>query len=197
MSEALERALARLRPTERAGQGDGGEPAARLSADAFRAVVDERLRSLERQLDEVKGRVKHIYSIYRKLQSYMSQGKELSQIYDLYALRVLVNTKNDCYNALGVVHDLWHPLPGQFDDYIANPKENMYQSLHTAVMCEGGAPLEIQIRTYDMHRTAEFGVAAHWSYKEGGATDSHFDEKMAWLRQLLEWSKIRGVLHRS
>ena len=138
---------------------------------------------------EVKGRVKHIYSIYRKLQSYMAQGKEMSQIYDLYALRVLVDTKNDCYNALGVVHDLWRPLPGQFDDYIANPKENMYQSLHTAVMCEGGSPLEIQIRTYDMHRTSEFGVAAHWSYKEGGATDSHFDEKMAWLRQLLEWQR--------
>jgi len=166
--------------------------AKRGEREGFIERVGKRLNAeLERNgvAAEVKGRVKHIYSIYRKLQSYMSQGKEMSQIYDLYALRVLVDTKNDCYNALGVVHDLWRPLPGQFDDYIANPKENMYQSLHTAVMCEGGAPLEIQIRTYDMHRTSEFGVAAHWSYKEGGAADSHFDEKMAWLRQLLEWQR--------
>jgi GTP pyrophosphokinase len=166
--------------------------AKRGEREGFIERVGKRLgTALERNgvTAEVKGRVKHIYSIYRKLQSYTAQGKELSQIYDLYALRVLVETKNDCYNALGVVHDLWRPLPGQFDDYIANAKENMYQSLHTAVMCEGGAPLEIQIRTYDMHRTAEFGVAAHWSYKEGGAADSHFDEKMAWLRQLLEWQR--------
>jgi GTP pyrophosphokinase len=141
---------------------------------------------------DVTGRPKHIYSIYRKQQKYAVQGKELSQIYDLYAVRVLVESKADCYNALGVVHDLWRPLPGQFDDYIANPKENMYQSLHTAVLCEGGAPLEVQIRTYEMHRIAEYGVAAHWAYKEGRTTDSRFEEKMTWLRQLLDWQRDLG-----
>ena len=138
---------------------------------------------------QVTGRPKHIYSIYTKMQKYAAQGKELSQIYDLYALRVLVKTKADCYNALGMVHNLWHPLPGQFDDYIAIPSENLYQSLHTTVMCEGGTPLEVQIRTYDMHETAEYGVAAHWRYKEGGSGDLHFEDKMTWLRQLLEWQR--------
>ncbi len=138
---------------------------------------------------QVVGRPKHIYSIYQKIQKYAIQGKELSEIYDLYALRVLVKTKSDCYNALGVVHDLWHPMPGQFDDYIANPKDTMYQSLHTTVMCDGGAPLEVQIRTYEMHQTAEYGVAAHWRYKEGGAGDVRFEDKMTWFRQLLEWQR--------
>ena len=150
---------------------------------------------LKKELDSVSldaqvvGRPKHIYSIYQKIQKYAIQGKELGEIYDLYALRVLVKTKGDCYNALGVVHDLWHPMPGQFDDYIANPKDTLYQSLHTTVMCEGGAPLEVQIRTYDMHQTSEYGVAAHWRYKEGGAGDIRFEDKMTWLRQLLEWQR--------
>ncbi|MCE2463010.1 MAG: bifunctional (p)ppGpp synthetase/guanosine-3',5'-bis(diphosphate) 3'-pyrophosphohydrolase [Dehalococcoidia bacterium] len=138
---------------------------------------------------QVVGRPKHIYSIYQKIQKYAIQGKELGEIYDLYALRVLVKTKGDCYNALGVVHDLWHPMPGQFDDYIANPKDTMYQSLHTTVMCDGGAPLEVQIRTYEMHQTAEYGVAAHWRYKEGSAGDVRFEDKMTWFRQLLEWHR--------
>ena len=140
---------------------------------------------------QVMGRPKHIYSIHKKMEKYQAQGMELSDIYDLYALRVLVKSKDDCYSSLGVVHNLWHPMPGQFDDYIAAPKENFYQSLHTTVMCEGGAPLEVQIRTYDMHQTAEYGVAAHWRYKEGRASDPKFENKMAWLRQLLEWQ--RGV----
>ena len=140
---------------------------------------------------QVLGRPKHIYSIFKKMEKYQAQGMELSDIYDLYALRVLVKGKDDCYASLGVVHNLWHPMPGQFDDYIAAPKENFYQSLHTTVMCEGGAPLEVQIRTHDMHQTAEYGVAAHWRYKEGGASDAKFENKMAWLRQLLEWQ--RGV----
>ena len=123
------------------------------------------------------------------MQKYADQGKELSQIYDLYALRVLLETKAECYNALGVVHNLWHPMPGQFDDYIANPKENMYQSLQTSVMCKGGTPLEVQIKTFEMHQIAEYGVAAHWRYKEGGGGDPRFESKMAWLRQLLEWQR--------
>ena len=139
---------------------------------------------------EVSGRPKHIYSIYQKTQSYTAQGKKFGDIYDLFAVRVLVSTITDCYGALGVVHALWHPVPGQFDDYIANPKENMYQSLHTTVRCIGGVPIEVQVRTTQMHQVAEYGVASHWSYKEGSAAkDGHFDEKMAWLRQLLEWQR--------
>ena len=138
---------------------------------------------------EVKGRPKSIYSIYQKMGKYAEQGKDFGQIYDLYALRVLVDSQADCYNALGVVHSLWRPIPGQFDDYIANPKENLYQSLHTAVMCEGATPLEVQIRTWEMHHLAEYGVAAHWSYKEGRATDAVLVERMSWLRQLLEWQR--------
>ena len=138
---------------------------------------------------EVSGRPKSLYSIYQKIQKYADQGKELSDIYDLYALRVLVDSTEDCYKALGVTHQIWSPIPGQFDDYIANAKENMYQALHTTVKCEGGNPLEVQIKTYEMHQIAEYGVAAHWRYKEGNGSDQHFEEKMAWLRQLLEWQR--------
>ena len=138
---------------------------------------------------DLNGRPKSIYSIHRKIQKYSEQGREYDEIYDLYAIRVLVDTNADCYNTLGVVHQLWHPVPGQFDDYIATPKENMYQSLHTTVMCEGGIPLEVQVRTFEMHNLAEYGVAAHWTYKEGVSKDGQFEEKMAWLRQLLEWQR--------
>ncbi len=164
------------------------------------AYIFKVTRMLEAQLDsvgvkaQVDGRPKNIYSIVQKMDKYATQGKELSQIYDLYALRVLTLTKAACYNALGVVHNLWRPMPGQFDDYIANPKENLYQSLHSTVMCEGGMPLEVQIRTYDMHQIAEYGVAAHWRYKEGSPGDIRFEEKMSWLRQLLEWQRdVRGT----
>jgi len=138
---------------------------------------------------EVLGRPKNIYSIYQKMQKYREQGKEFDKIFDLYALRVLVGTKADCYNALGVIHNVWHPIPGQFDDYIASVKENLYQSLHTTVICDGGTPLEVQIRTYEMHRIAEYGVAAHWGYKEGKIRDESFEKKLAWLRQLLDWQR--------
>ncbi len=144
----------------------------------------------ERGLEaEVTGRPKHIYSIYQKMRKYAEQGKEFSQIYDLFALRVLVPEVHDCYSALGVIHGQYHPIPGEFDDYIANPKDNMYQSLHTAVMYQGNTPLEIQIRTYSMHQVSEYGVAAHWRYKEGEAKDRRFEEKMSWLRQLLDWQR--------
>ena len=138
---------------------------------------------------EVTGRPKHIYSIHRKAQSYAAQGKQMSDIYDLFAVRVLVNTVQECYGVLGLVHSLWRPVPGQFDDYIASPKENMYQSLHTTVRSIGGLPVEVQVRTHDMHRISEYGVASHWSYKEGGAKSSQFEERMTWLRQLLEWQR--------
>ena len=138
---------------------------------------------------EVTGRPKGIYSTYRKIQKYQAQGKDFVDIYDLFALRVLVEETADCYKSLGVVHQLWHPIPGQFDDYIGNPKENMYQALHTTVISDGGTPLEVQIKTYELHQIAEYGVAAHWAYKEGNSGDQKFEEKMTWLRQLLEWQR--------
>jgi GTP pyrophosphokinase len=137
---------------------------------------------------EISGRPKHIYSIYQKMEKYTTLGKDFDDIHDLLALRVLVSTVPDCYNAVGVIHSLWHPLPGEFDDYIANPKPNGYQSLHTAVMY-GATPLEIQIRTYEMYRIAEYGIAAHWRYKEGEKRDIRFEERIGWLRQLVEWQR--------
>ena len=138
---------------------------------------------------EVYGRPKHIYSIHKKTEKYHDSNREVSEIYDLFAVRILVNELKDCYGALGAMHTKWRPLPGQFDDYIANPKDNLYQSLHTAVLCEESSPVEIQIRTHDMHEVAEYGVAAHWLYKETGELDIQFEEKMTWLRQLLEWQR--------
>jgi len=138
---------------------------------------------------EVSGRPKHIYSIHQKMQRYAAQGKHFDDIHDLLALRVLVSTVPDCYSAVGIIHSLWHPLPDAFDDYIANPKPNGYQSLHTAVMCLGTTPLEVQIRTRDMHYIAEYGVAAHWRYKQGEKRDIRFEERIGWLRQLIEWHR--------
>ena len=135
----------------------------------------------------VSGRAKHIYSIYKKKQRYSGVGRAFDQIHDLVAVRVLVDDIPSCYAALGVVHNLWHPIRGEFDDYIASPRENMYQSLHTAVFGPAVMPLEVQIRTTRMHELAEYGVAAHWRYKEGGPSDGRFDDQMNWMRQLLEW----------
>ena len=138
---------------------------------------------------EVTGRPKHIYSIHKKTEKYRRQNLGVDDIHDLFALRVLVESVNDCYLALGVVHSNWRPLPGQFDDYIANPKDNLYKSLHTTVLCIDAHPVEVQIRTQEMHRLAEYGVAAHWLYKEGRASDVEFEEKMTWVRQLLDWQR--------
>lgn len=135
---------------------------------------------------KVLGRPKHIYSIYEKTKKYAEQGKDFGDIHDLFALRVLVNSVSDCYKALGVIHSSWHPIIEDFNDFIANPKDNGYQSLHTTVICKGTTPLEIQIRTYDMHQVAEYGVAAHWRYKEGGEPDMSFGNKVAWLQDLDE-----------
>ncbi len=138
---------------------------------------------------ELSGRPKHIYSIHQKMERYSASGKHFDDIHDLLALRILVDTMPDCYSAVGVIHSLWHPLPDAFDDYIATPKPNGYQALHTAVMCLGTTPLEVQIRTREMHYVSEYGVAAHWRYKEGEKKEMHFEERIAWLRQLIEWRR--------
>jgi guanosine-3',5'-bis(diphosphate) 3'-pyrophosphohydrolase len=135
---------------------------------------------------KVSGRPKHIYSIYQKMGKYDAQGKNFGDIHDLFALRVLVDSVSDCYKALGVLHNFWRPIPEEFDDFIANPKDNGYQALHTTVMCQNTTPLEIQIRTHDMHRVNEYGVAAHWLYKEG-KEGGRFNDEMSWLQQIGDW----------
>ncbi len=181
-----------------------------LKPDEYREIVEgldkkreERLSFIEKIMDEirlelkkqhidaeVKGRAKHIYSIYCKMRR---DNKTLDQIYDLFALRILVNSVKDCYAALGIVHELYNPMPGRFKDYISVPKKNMYQSLHTTLIGEKGTPFEVQIRTWDMHRVAEYGIAAHWAYKEAGKNKKTNvvvnDDKLSWLRETLEWQK--------
>lgn len=161
------------------------------------AMINEAMAEMRESLAnanikcEIQGRPKNFYSIHKKM---LRDHKELNEIYDLLAIRVLVDTVKDCYGTLGIVHSLWRPIPGRFKDYVAVPKSNMYQSLHTTVLSTGGQPLEIQIRTFEMHRISEYGIAAHWRYKESGGSkpaagggDKGFDAKLSWLRQLLEW----------
>jgi GTP pyrophosphokinase len=149
------------------------------------AELEPRLRDAGISAD-LQGRPKHIYSIWKKMQR---KSAEFGEIYDVYAIRILVEDLRDCYAALGIVHALWRPIPGQFDDYIAVPKNNLYQSLHTAVIAIDGKPLEIQIRTQAMHQVSEVGIAAHWRYKEGTKSDRNYDAKLAWLRQLMDWQR--------
>lgn len=156
---------------------------------AYKAFFDNMQALIASRLEEnginctIYGRIKHIYSIYRKM---YSQNKEFSEVFDLYAFRVIVNDIADCYNVLGQIHDMFNPIPGHFKDYIGTPKPNMYQSLHTTVIGTAGVPFEVQIRTWDMHHTAEYGIAAHWKYKEGIAGKLADEEKFAWIRRLLE-----------
>ncbi|MBQ6229516.1 MAG: bifunctional (p)ppGpp synthetase/guanosine-3',5'-bis(diphosphate) 3'-pyrophosphohydrolase [Eubacterium sp.] len=168
----------------------------------LRTKIDERLTEREEFINEmvaevrdyikeagikaeIDGRVKHLFSIFKKMKT---QDKTLDQIFDIFALRIKVDTVRDCYAALGIIHEKYKPIPGRFKDYIAMPKANMYQSLHTTLIGHGGRPFEIQIRTYEMHRTAEYGIAAHWKYKESGSTNvNKEEEKLNWLRKILEW----------
>ncbi|MBQ7059848.1 MAG: bifunctional (p)ppGpp synthetase/guanosine-3',5'-bis(diphosphate) 3'-pyrophosphohydrolase [Firmicutes bacterium] len=156
--------------------------------------IEDIVTAIKAKLDEVDikatvyGRPKHFFSIYKKM---ITKTKSIDQIYDLLAVRVIVDTVKDCYGALGIIHDMYTPMPGRFKDYIAMPKSNMYQSLHTTLMGPGGSPFEVQIRTWEMHRTAEYGIAAHWKYKEGktGPNDTSELEKMKWLQKILEWQQ--------
>ena len=155
------------------------------------AIVDEVSECMEKGgiKAEVSGRVKHFFSIYKKM---VNQNKTIDQIYDLFAVRIIVNDLKDCYGALGLIHEKYKPIPGRFKDYIAMPKQNMYQSLHTTLIGPEGKPFEIQIRTFEMHRTAEYGIAAHWKYKEdpnGINNENREEAKLTWLRQILEWQQ--------
>jgi guanosine-3',5'-bis(diphosphate) 3'-pyrophosphohydrolase len=171
------RELAKLLDTRRKGRES--------YIDRAIAELEPKLRAAGITAD-LEGRPKHIYSIWKKMQR---KSAEFGEIYDVYAIRVLVDEVRDCYAALGIVHSIWRPIPGQFDDYIAVPKNNLYQSLHTAVIAIDGKPLEIQIRTHQMHQVSEVGIAAHWRYKEGSKSDREYDAKLAWLRQLLDWQR--------
>ena len=156
-------------------------------SEQIKRIVDsitEKLNEENIEIVEVKGRPKSLYSIYKKM---YFKNRPFEQIYDITAVRIIVNSVKDCYGALGAVHTMWKPLPGRFKDYIAMPKPNMYQSLHTTVIGSDGEAFEIQIRTLEMHQTAEYGIAAHWKYKEDITEESNFDEKLNWLRQMLEW----------
>lgn len=154
------------------------------------AFVESIMKEVKMHIDNddidatITGRVKHYFSIYRKM---VNQNKTLDQIYDIFAVRIIVNDVKDCYAALGVIHEMYKPIPGRFKDYIAMPKVNMYQSLHTTLIASNGQPFEVQIRTYEMHKIAEYGIAAHWKYKEGQTGSVSEETKLTWLRQMLEW----------
>ena len=190
--ELEDRAFAVLEP-DASGEISGQIERSRQEQEALLVRVVETLQVELNQAGirvdpgQITGRPKHVYSIYQKMQRPKYQGQGVGRIYDRLAIRVIVNDLRECYESLGVAHSLWKPIPGEVDDYIANPKTSGYQSLHTAVICEG-QPLEIQIRTAQMHHAAEHGIAAHWRYKEGGKkSDPGFEQKLSWLRQLLEW----------
>ena len=166
-----------------------------LTSEARQDYINDIINEIKNHMtnseieSEVSGRVKHFFSIYKKM---VKQNKTFDQIYDIFAVRIIVDSVKDCYAALGVIHEMYTPIPGRFKDYIAMPKPNMYQSLHTTLIGKNGQPFEIQIRTFEMHRTAEFGIAAHWKYKESGSgviAAGAEDKKLSWLREILEWQQ--------
>ena len=167
-----------------------------LKKDERQALVSSIVEDVKKHIEaagiqaQIAGRAKHFFSIYKKM---VNQQKSLDQIYDLFAVRIIVDSVKDCYAALGVIHEMYKPIPGRFKDYIAMPKQNMYQSLHTTLIGPNGSPFEIQIRTFEMHRIAEYGIAAHWKYKEAAdgkkSGSQREEEKLTWLRQILEWQK--------
>ena len=173
-----------------------------MKREERQAFVDSIVEDVKKKIEaagikgEVNGRIKHFFSIYKKM---VNQHKTLDQIYDLFAVRIIVDTVKDCYAALGVIHEMYTPIPGRFKDYIAMPKSNMYQSLHTTLIGPNGQPFEIQIRTYEMHRIAEYGIAAHWKYKEASdgkkTGPEQEEEKLSWLRQILEWQQDMSDNH--
>ena len=183
-----------LHPEEYRELVEGIEKKREERLEFIEKIMDEiRVELKKENIDaEIKGRAKHLYSIYRKMKR---DNITLDQVYDLFALRIIVNSVKDCYSALGVVHDLYTPMPGRFNDYIAVPKPNMYQSIHTTLLGPNGTPFEVQVRTWDMHQVAEFGIAAHWAYKEANNNTGKksnvivSDDKLAWLRETLEWQK--------
>ena len=173
-----------------------------MKREERQAFVDNIVDDVRKKIEaagiegEVSGRIKHFFSIYKKM---VNQHKTLEQIYDLFAVRIIVESVKDCYAALGVIHEMYTPIPGRFKDYIAMPKSNMYQSLHTTLIGPTGQPFEIQIRTFEMHRTAEYGIAAHWKYKEASdgkkTGPEQEEEKLSWLRQILEWQQDMSDNH--
>ncbi len=168
------------------------EAALAVKTNDRNAVVDSIKKRIRERLKEynidpyIEGRVKSLYGIYRKV--YMA-GRDFDEVYDIFAVRIIVNTDIECYNILGIIHDMFTPIPNRFKDYISTPKPNMYQSLHTTVLEKRGIPFEIQIRTWDMHYTAEYGIAAHWKYKEGINGKDKLEDRLAWIRQIIEAQK--------
>ncbi len=189
--ELEDRAIRFLDPVAYAGIEENLSKS-RHSGNDFLETTKEKILERVRQMvpnAQISGRIKSVHGIYRKM--YM-QGKDFDQIFDIYAVRIIVDTVVDCYNCLGIIHDMYNPLPNRFKDYISTPKPNMYQSLHTTVIGKEGVPFEVQIRTWDMHRTAEFGIAAHWKYKSGVTSKQSFDDRLQWIREMLEAQQESG-----
>ena len=189
--ELEDRAIRFLDPVAYAGIEENLRNSSRSGNDFLEHTKEKILERVHQFVPnaQISGRIKSVHGIYRKM--YM-QGKDFDQIFDIYAVRIIVDSVVDCYNCLGIIHDMYNPLPNRFKDYISTPKPNMYQSLHTTVIGKEGVPFEVQIRTWDMHRTAEFGIAAHWKYKSGVTAKQSFDDRLQWIREMLEAQQESG-----
>ena len=189
--ELEDRAIRFLDPVAYAGIEESLKNSSRSGSDFLENIkvkIADRVHEIMPDA-QISGRIKSVHGIYRKM--YM-QGKDFNQIFDIYAVRIIVDSVVDCYNCLGIIHDMYNPLPNRFKDYISTPKPNMYQSLHTTVIGKEGVPFEVQIRTWDMHKTAEFGIAAHWKYKSGVTAKQSFDDRLRWIREMLEAQQESG-----